>query len=357
MAERIAVIGGDGVGPEVVEGAIVVLDAALEATGRQERLEFDRLPWGSAYYLEHGRMMPADALERLAEYDAIVLGAIGSRDVPDHVTVWGLILPIRQSFQQFVNLRPAKLLPGLVSPLRDVTPDDIDIVCVRENSEGEYSGVGGRMQSGPDNEIAVQSSVFTRQGIERICEYAFALAESRPRRLVASATKSNSWAHAMTLWDEVCASVAERHPDVTVVKYHVDALVTRFVIAPESIDVVVCSNLFGDILSDLAAGLLGSLGVAGSANIDPTRRYPSMFEPVHGSAPDIAGTGMANPYGAIWSGAMMLEHLGLAEEARLVMGGLECASLEPETRTPDVRGVGTTRSVSEAIAAHVRSAR
>ena len=355
MGERIAVIGGDGVGPEVVEAAIDVLDAALDATGRRERLEFDRLPWGSAHYVEHGRMMPPDALEQLAGFEAIVLGAIGSPDVPDHVTVWGLILPIRQSFQQYVNLRPTKLLPGLVSPLRDVTPDDIDIVCVRENSEGEYSGVGGRMQSGLDNEIAVQSAVFTRQGIERICEYAFDLAERRPRRLVASATKSNSWAHAMTLWDEVCASVAERHPNVTLVKYHVDALVTRFVVAPESIDVVVCSNLFGDILSDLGAGLLGSLGVAGSANIDPTRTYPSMFEPVHGSAPDIAGTGTANPYGAISSGAMMLEHLGLSEEAAIVTQGLEWASLQPATRTPDVQGVGTTRSVSAAIAAHVRS--
>jgi tartrate dehydrogenase/decarboxylase/D-malate dehydrogenase len=356
MAERIAVIGGDGVGPEVVEAAIPVLDAAFDATGRRERLEFDRLPWGSAHYLQHGCMMPSDALERLSDYDAIMLGAIGSSDVPDHITVWGLILPIRQSFQQYVNLRPSKLLPGLTSPLRDVAPDDIDIVCVRENSEGEYSGVGGRMQSGPDNEIAVQSAIFTRRGIERICEYAFELAEGRPRRLVASATKSNSWAHAMTLWDEVCASVAERHPDVTLVKYHVDALVTRFVVAPESIDVVVCSNLFGDILSDLGAGLLGSLGVAGSANIDPTRTHPSMFEPVHGSAPDIAGSGTANPYGAISSGAMMLEHLGFEEEAGVVVATLEWASREPMTRTPDISGVGTTQSVSEAIVAHIRAA-
>jgi len=355
MSRRIAVIAGDGVGPEVTAAALPVVEAAV-AAGGGEPLAFDALPWGSRYYHEHGRMMPEDALERLAGYEAIFLGAIGSPEVPDHVTVWGVILPIRQSFGQYVNLRPARLLPGLTSPLRDRGPKDIDLVVVRENSEGEYADVGGRLHRGTLDEVAVQSSVFTRRGIERIVEYAFGLAERRPRRLLASATKSNSWAYAMTLWDEVVADVSVRHPDVAVAKYHVDALATRFVTAPDSLDVVVCSNLFGDILSDLAAGLVGSLGVAGSANLDPTRRHPSMFEPIHGSAPDIAGTGLANPFGAISAGSLMLEHLGLAEEAALLTRALERACERPETRTPDVGGTGTTASVAEALVSFVRAA-
>lgn len=355
MTTRIAVIAGDGIGPEVIEAAIPVLEAAVEATGA-DPLTFDRLPWDSRSYLDSGRMMPSNGLERLAEYDAIYLGAIGSQEIPDHLTVWGLIMPIRQAFDQYVNLRPVKLLPGVPSPLSDRGPEDVDIVCVRENSEGEYADVGGRVHEGHESELAVQASVFTRRGVERVVEYACQLAESRPRRRLASATKSNAWAYGMTLWDEVCAEVVARHPGLDYSKYHVDALAARFVTAPDSLDVVVCSNLFGDILSDLGAAIVGGLGVAGSANIDPSRRHPSMFEPVHGSAPDIAGTESANPFGAVWAGSMMLAHLGLEQEAHLVAHGLEQAAASPGTRTVDLGGTATTAEAAEAVAAHIRAA-
>jgi tartrate dehydrogenase/decarboxylase/D-malate dehydrogenase len=349
---KVAVIPGDGIGQEVIPASLRVLDAAADALG-QPRLEPTHLPWSCAYYAREGRMMPPDALEVLDGHDAILLGAIGSPEVPDHTAVWGLIMPIRQSFRQFVNLRPIKLLPGVQSPLRDRGPEDLDIVVVRENSEGEYADVGGHVHRGHDEEVAVQTGVFSRKGIERIVEYAFAIAERRPRRQVASATKSNAWAYAMPLWDEVCLEVAGRHPDVAFTKYHVDALAARFATAPDSLDVVVASNLFGDILSDLGAALAGSLGTAPSGNIDPTREHPSMFEPIHGSAPDIAGQGIANPFGAIWAGAMMLEHLGRDEEAALVVDALEWASAQPETRTPDLGGSGTTESVAAAVAGRV----
>jgi tartrate dehydrogenase/decarboxylase/D-malate dehydrogenase len=354
MHYRIAVIAGDGIGGEVTPAALHVLDAATEVIGLRQ-LEQTPLPWGSEYYARHGRMMPNDGLDLLGEHDAILLGAIGSSEVPDHVAVWGLIMPIRQGFRQYVNLRPTRLLPGVESPLRGRESADLDIVVVRENSEGEYANVGGHVHRGHEEEVAVQASVFSRKAIERIVEYAFQLAESRPRRQVASATKSNAWAYAMPLWDEVCLEVATRHPEVEFSKYHIDALPTRFVTAPDSLDVVVASNLFGDILSDLGAALAGSLGIAPSANIDPTRTHPSMFEPVHGSAPDIAGKGIANPFGAIWAGAMMLEHLGCGQEAALVLDALEWASARPETRTPDLGGGGTTATVAEAIAARIRS--
>jgi tartrate dehydrogenase/decarboxylase/D-malate dehydrogenase len=354
VTSRVAAIPGDGIGPEVIEEAIPVLEAAVEATGAG-RLTFDRLPWSSRYYLENGRMMPTDALEQLAEYDAIYLGAIGSPEIPDHVTIWGLIMPIRQAFDQYVNLRPIKLLPGVPSPLRDRGPEDVDIICVRENSEGEYADVGGRVHQRHESEVAVQASVFTRRGVERVVEYACGLAESRPRRRLASATKSNAWAYGMTLWDEVCAEVVARHPELEFSKYHVDALAARLVTAPDSLDVIVCSNLFGDILSDLGAAIVGGLGVAGSANVDPSRRHPSMFEPVHGSAPDIAGTGSANPFGAIWAGSMMLAHLGLKQEAGLVVQGLEQAAASPETRTVDLGGKATTSEAATAVLGHIRS--
>jgi tartrate dehydrogenase/decarboxylase / D-malate dehydrogenase len=355
VTARIAVIAGDGIGPEVIDAAIPVLEAAVEATG-VEPLTFDRLPWSSRYYLETGRMMPTDALEQLAEYDAIYLGAIGSPEVPDHVTIWGVIMPIRQAFDQYVNLRPVKLLPGVQSPLRDRRPEEVDIVCVRENSEGEYADIGGRVHERHDSELAVQASVFTRRGVERVVEYACRLAESRPRRRLASATKSNAWAYGMTLWDEVCAEVVARHPELEFSRYHVDALAARLVTAPDSLDVIVCSNLFGDILSDLGGAIVGGLGVAGSANIDPSRRHPSMFEPVHGSAPDIAGTGSANPFGAVWAGSMMLAHLGLEQEAGLVVQGLEHAAASPETRTVDLGGSATTDEAAAAVLGHIRSA-
>jgi tartrate dehydrogenase/decarboxylase/D-malate dehydrogenase len=355
MEHRIAVIAGDGIGAEVTPAALRVLEAATKQTG-ETTLELTDLPWGSDYYLQNGRMMPEDGLELLAGHDAILLGAIGSPQVPDHVAVWGLIMPIRQGFRQYVNLRPTRLLPGVESPLRGRGPGDLDLVVVRENSEGEYANVGGHVHQGHEEEVAVQAGVFSRKGIERIVEYAFGLAERRPRRRVASATKSNAWAFAMPLWDEVCLEVAGRHPDVELTKYHVDALAARFVTAPDSLDVVVASNLFGDILSDLGAALAGSLGIAPSGNIDPTRAHPSMFEPVHGSAPDIAGRGIANPFGAIWAGALMLEHLGSRQEAALVVDALEWASARPETRTPDLGGEGTTATVTDAIVGRIMQA-
>jgi tartrate dehydrogenase/decarboxylase/D-malate dehydrogenase len=336
----------------VIPAALQVLDAAADAVGRP-RLEATHLPWGCDYHAREGRMMPPDALDVLDEHHAILLGAIGSPEVPDHTAVWGLIMPIRQGFRQYVNLRPIKLLPGVQSPLRDRGPTDIDIVVVRENSEGEYANIGGHVHEGHDEQVAVQTSVFSRKGIERIVQFAFETAKRRPRRQLASATKSNAWAYAMPLWDEVCLEVAARYPDVELTKYHVDALSARFATAPDSLDVVVASNLFGDILSDLGAALAGSLGIAPSGNIDPTRRHPSMFEPIHGSAPDIAGKGIANPFGAILAGAMMLEHLGRDEEAALVADALEWASARPETRTPDLGGTGNTESVVAAVAGRV----
>ena len=352
MSARVAVIPGDGIGPEVVPVALGVTAAAFDVTGR-ELPTFDYLPWGSQHYLETGRMMPSDGLDVLAAYDAIYFGAVGSALVPDHVTVWELILPIRQTFDQYVNVRPARVLHKSLSPLRGEAV--LDVVIVRENSEGEYSGAGGRVHVGTPDEVAIQSGVFTRRAIERVVEYAFALAATRPRRRVASATKSNAWAHAMTLWDEVCMEVAARHPEIEFSKYHVDALAARFVTAPGSLDVVVCSNLFGDILSDLAAALSGGLGIAGSANLDPTRRHPSMFEPVHGSAPDIAGTDCANPFGGVWACALMLDHLGCPEEASLLLAALELAASSPSTRTGDLGGEATTRACGGALERLVRS--
>jgi tartrate dehydrogenase/decarboxylase/D-malate dehydrogenase len=354
VRNRVAVIAGDGIGPEVIEEAIPVLEAAVAASGA-DPLTFDRLPWSSRYYRENGRMMPADGLEQLDEYDALYLGAIGSPEIPDQITVWGLIMPIRQAFDQYVNLRPVKLLPGVPGPLSGRGPEDVNIVCVRENSEGEYADVGGRVHERLDGEVAVQASVFTRRGVERVVEYACGVAESRPGRRLASATKSNAWAYGMTLWDEVCAEVVARHPELEFTKYHVDALAARLVTAPDSLDVIVCSNLFGDILSDLGAAIVGGLGVAGSANIDPSRRHPSMFEPVHGSAPDIAGTGKANPFGAIWAGSMMLAHLGLEEAAGLVLRGLEQAAASAETRTVDLGGKATTAEAATAVLGHIPS--
>lgn len=292
-------------------------------------------------------MMPEDGMAILAGHDAIYLGAVGFPGVPDNVSLWGLLLPIRQGFDQYVNLRPVRVLPGIPSPLRDGTPESVDILCIRENTEGEYAGVGGRFASGTGDELAIQTSVFTRRGITRIGRYAFEQGRLRRGRL-ASATKSNALQYSAVLWDEVMSDVSEDFPDVTLTSYHVDALAARFITAPESLDVVVASNLFGDILTDLGGALQGSLGLPASANINPDGRYPSMFEPVHGSAPGRAGKGLANPLGAIWAAALMLDHLGETSAAELIMRSIErVASAGP--LTADLGGRASTRDVGDAV--------
>jgi tartrate dehydrogenase/decarboxylase / D-malate dehydrogenase len=344
---RIAVIPGDGIGQEVTPAALAVLEVAARHAGVV--LETVTHPWGCEFYRDTGRMMAADALDQLRESDAIYLGAIGHPSVPDHVSVWELILPIRQRFEQYVNLRPMRLLPGVPGPLAGRSTADIDMVCVRENSEGEYAGVGGRVHRGTPHEVAQQTGVFTRMGIERIVRYAFTVAAQRPRRLLASATKSNALQHSMVLWDEVVDAVAADFPDVTLRKYHVDALAARMVTHPQTIDVMVASNLFGDILTDLGAAVSGSLGVAPGANLNPERRHPSMFEPIHGSAPDIAGRGVANPIGAIWAGALMLDHLGHRDAHDRIVAAIEQVLREGVVRTPDLGGQHGTADVTRAV--------
>jgi tartrate dehydrogenase/decarboxylase/D-malate dehydrogenase len=347
---RIALIPGDGVGTDVLAGGLAVLRRAGEVTG-DFQLETTDLPWSCRYYLEHGRMMPQDGLTILADHEAIYLGAVGFPGVPDHVSLWGLLLPIRQGFDQYVNVRPIRVLEGIESPLRAGTSETVDMLCIRENSEGEYAGVGGRSHVGRPAEVALQTSVYTRHGVERIARYAFDRARERGGKL-ASATKSNALQYTAVLWDEIIAEVAQDYPDVTVTRYLVDALAARFVSHPASLDVVVASNLYADILTDLGAAIQGSMGLAASANLDPSRRYPSMFEPVHGSAPDIAGQGIANPLGAIWAGAMMLEHLGEGEAAILVMRALETVARDGP-RTRDVGGDSSTDEVADAIVAAI----
>ena len=344
---QIAVIAGDGIGKEVTPAALAVTNAV--ATRHGFHVTTTDHPWGCEYYLADGRMMPADALEQLRPADAIYLGAIGAPAVPDHVSVWELILPIRQRFEQFVNLRPMRLLAGVPGPLRDRGPADIDWVCVRENSEGEYAGLGGRLHRGTPHEVAEQTGLFTRRGIDRVVRYACALAMSRPRKLLASATKSNALQHSMVLWDEVVDEVARDFPALTIRKYHVDALAARMVTHPQTLDVMVASNLFGDILTDLGAAVSGSLGVAPGANLNPTREHPSMFEPIHGSAPDIAGRGIANPIGAIWAAALMLDHLGEADAARDMVAAIERVLTEGRVRTPDLGGTATTADMTRAV--------
>src|ERR671935_420380 len=308
-ASRIAVIGGDGIGPEVIDQAVRVADAAAPRHDGA-RLEWNRLPWSSAYYKKTGRMMPEDGWEQLKRHDAILLGAIGSPDVPDHITLHGLLLPMRRQFDQYVNLRPAYLFDGVQSPLRDKAPGSIDMLVYRENTEGEYAPCGGRHYEGTPHEVAIQSAIFTRRGCERIMRAAFEGARKR-RRKVTSITKSNAQQFGMVLWDDVFKVVARDYPDVQASSLLIDAAAMDFVRKPEAFDVVVASNLFGDILTDLSAAVTGSIGLASSANINPTKQHPSMFEPVHGSAPDIAGRGIANPLAAILSAGLMLDHLGL----------------------------------------------
>ncbi len=343
-AYTIASIPGDGIGVETLGAARRILDAVAPRYGFE--LTWREYPWGCEFYQQTGAMMDADGLDQLATADAIFLGAVGAPGVPDHVSLWGLLIPIRRAFDQFVCLRPARLLPGVPSPMAPAR-QQLDLVVVRENTEGEYSEVGGRLFRGQPHEMAVQEAVFTRRGIERIARYAFELARTRAGR-VASATKSNGIVHTMPFWDEVVDDVAREYPDVELSKYHVDALAALLVLDPGRFDVIVGSNLFGDILSDLTAALAGSIGIAPSGNIDATRTYPSMFEPVHGSAPDIVGTGKANPIGQIWSGAMMLDHLGESTAASALMTALEQAVAAGQV-TPDLGGPLTTEQAADAI--------
>lgn len=342
----VAVIPGDGIGTEVTPQAVRVLERAGTRWGFGFRWEtFD---WGCEYYTRTGRMMPEDGLDRLRGHDAILLGAVGHPEVPDHVSLWSLLIPIRRLFRQRVNLRPIRLFRGLEGPLRSAGPDDVDLVVVRENNEGEYSEIGGRIYHGTDREMAVQESVFTRQGVEGVMRYAYELARARAGRLT-SATKSNGIVHTMPFWDQVFAELAAEYPDVATEQYHIDALSANLVLRPAELDVVVASNLFGDILSDLGAAVAGSIGIAPSANLDPGRTYPSMFEPVHGSAPDIAGRGIANPTGAIWSGALLLDHLGHPEVADAVVAAIARVLAETDVRTPDLGGSASTTQVTDAI--------
>ncbi|WP_153396936.1 tartrate dehydrogenase [Ornithinicoccus halotolerans] len=338
---RIAVIPGDGIGTEVMPPALEL----LEQVGHDHGLQFEwrHLDWGCEYYTRTGAMMPEDGLDQLAECDQVLLGAVGYPGVPDHVSLWGLLIPIRRHFDQYVNLRPVRLLPGLTSPLRTVPEDGLDFLVVRENSEGEYSEAGGRMFRGTPREMAVQESVFTRHGIERVVDYALDLAQSRGGHL-SSATKSNGIIHTMPFWDEVVRERVAAREGVQLREYHVDALAAAFVLDPGRFDVVVASNLFGDILTDLGAALIGSIGIAPSANLNPAGEKPSMFEPVHGSAPDIAGQGLANPLGQVWAAVMMLEHMGHGDAARRVETAMGTV-LSEGARTPDLGGTATTTDV------------
>jgi tartrate dehydrogenase/decarboxylase/D-malate dehydrogenase len=348
---RIAVIAGDGIGKEVIPAGIQVLKVAAEHDGFQ--LEFTDVPWGCDYYLEKGRMLDADWRDQLLKFDAIYLGAIGDPRVSDAISARELILPLRQRLGQYVNLRPMRLMPGINSPLANRTAADIDMICVRENSEGEYCGMGGRLHGGTPYELAEQTGIFTRQGIERIARYAFTLAQTRPRKMLASATKSNALQHAMVLWDEVVADVAKEFPDVKLTKYHVDALCARMVTHPHTLDVIVASNLFGDILTDIGSAVSGSLGVAPGGNINPERTTPSMFEPIHGSAPDIAGKGIANPIAAIWAGAMMVGHLGETKTEARILAAIESVLSDERVKTPDIGGKATTAEMAHAVTAQL----
>jgi tartrate dehydrogenase/decarboxylase/D-malate dehydrogenase len=345
---RIATIPGDGIGVGTTIEAVETLQAVCRAHGGI-KLTFEEYPWGCKYYLQHGEMMPADGLRILGDYDSILFGAVGFPSVPDHISLWGLLLPIRQGFDQYINLRPVRLLAGIPGPLRDKGPDDINFICIRENTEGEYGGVGGRLHRGSDHEVAIQTGVFTRAGVERVLRYGFEVAIRRPRRMLASTTKSNALQYSMVFWDEVFAALQAEYPEVSCRQYHVDALAARFITAPESLDVVVASNLFGDILTDLGGALQGSLGIPPSGNINPEGRYPSLFEPVHGSAPDIAGKGIANPIAAIWAASMMLDHLGHEDAGGLMMQAVEKVTSERRILTPDLGGTATTRQVGEAV--------
>jgi tartrate dehydrogenase/decarboxylase/D-malate dehydrogenase len=350
---RIAAIPGDGIGKEVIAAGIEVLDALAAREGRFD-FHYDHFDWGSDFYKRHGVMMPTKGRDLIRDHDAIFFGAVGAPDVPDHVTLWGLRLAICQPFDQYANVRPTRILPGIVSPLRNVAGPELDWVIVRENSEGEYAGVGGRVHQGHAEEVATDVSMMTRAGVTRIMRFAFALARSRPRKLLTVVTKSNAQRYAMVMWDEIAAEVAGEFPDVTWDKMLVDAMTMRMTLRPETIDTVVATNLHADILSDLAAALAGSLGIAPTANLNPERRYPSMFEPIHGSAFDIAGKGIANPVGTFWTATMMLDHLGEKPAAHRLMRAIEKVTADPSLHTPDLGGTATTRKVTDATIVAIR---
>lgn len=350
---RIAAIPGDGIGTEVVAAGVEVLEAVAGRDGGF-RLAFEHFDWGSGYYRRHGVMMPKDGLDGIRGRDAILFGAVGSPDVQDHVSLWGLRLAICQSFDQYANVRPVRLLPGVAGPLRDVMPGDLDWVIVRENSEGEYAGQGGRSHRGLPEEVATEVAIFTRAGVTRIMRFAFGLARSRPRKKLTVVTKSNAQRHGMVMWDEIAAEVAREFPDVSWDKMLVDAMTARMTLHPATLDTIVATNLHADILSDLAAALAGSLGIAPTANLDPERRFPSMFEPIHGSAMDIVGKGIANPIGTFWSAALMLDHLGEARAAARLMRAVERIAADPSCHTPDLGGTATTRMVTDAMLAAIR---
>ncbi len=347
---HIAVIPGDGIGKEVVPEGIRVLEAAGERFGF--RFNWHNFDWSCETYVKTGKMMPDDGLRQLRPYDAIFLGAVGHPSVPDHVSLWGLLIPIRRGFRQYANLRPVHLFDGIETPLKNWKPGQIDFCVVRENNEGEYSNIGGRIYDGTDEEMAVQQSVFTRRGVNRVLRFAFELARKRRKHLT-SATKSNGIIHTMPFWDECFHRVATEYPDVRTDQFHIDILSAHFVRHPDWFDVVVGSNLFGDILSDLGPAVVGSIGIAPSGNLNPEKEFPSMFEPVHGSAPDIAGKGIANPIAQVWSGAMMLRHLGASEAADAIENAISDVLAKSEVRTADIGGQASTKEMGAAIAARV----
>jgi tartrate dehydrogenase/decarboxylase/D-malate dehydrogenase len=344
----IAAIPGDGIGTEVVSAGLEVLAAIAQREGGFA-FKVDRFDWGGEYYKKHGRMMPEDGRDQIREHDAILFGSAGHPEIPDHITLWGLRLAICQPFDQYANVRPTRVLPGITSPLRSVDGPELDWVIVRENSEGEYAGVGGRVHQGSPLEAATDVAMFTRAGVERIMRFAFRLAQSRPRKLLTVVTKSNAQRHAMVMWDEVATEVAREFKDVTWDKMLVDAMTMRMVMRPQSIDTVVATNLHADILSDLAAALAGSLGIAPTANLNPERTFPSMFEPIHGSAFDIMGKGIANPIGTFWSAVMLLEHLGEKSAGDRLMKAIERVTADKRFHTPDLGGTARTTDVTKAV--------
>jgi tartrate dehydrogenase/decarboxylase/D-malate dehydrogenase len=351
---KIAAIPGDGIGPEVIDAGV----EALEALARRDggfALSFDRFDWGGEYYKIHGRMMPQNGRDLIKGHDAILFGSAGHPDIPDHITLWGLRLAICQPFDQYANVRPTRILPGVTSPLRNVSGPELDWVIVRENSEGEYAGVGGRVHQGFAEEAATDVSLMTRAGVTRIMRFAFRLALSRPRKLLTVVTKSNAQRHAMVMWDEIAAEVGREFPEVTSDKMLVDAMTMRMVLKPQTLDTIVATNLHADILSDLAAALAGSLGIAPTANLNPERKFPSMFEPIHGSAFDIMGLGIANPVGTFWSASMMLEHLGEPAAAARLMKAIERVTANPALHTPDLGGKANTRDVTDAVIAAIEA--